>query len=102
MPNTVVVKNVIGISTNVKAKASTKGWYKAAFSCLRTMGRWAYRAGISAMVVKAENRRALCKSDNQNRKYKQKKISNLQKEDTATREVSTGGFRSVQENTTHN
>jgi hypothetical protein len=53
------VQNVIGMSTSVRATASMKGWYSAALFCLRTIGRWANKAAISAMLESAEKRSAL-------------------------------------------
>ena len=67
-PNTTVVVNVIGIPTKVRARASTNGWYKAAFLCLRTIERCVNKAGISAMVFSAVNSKAL--SYRQHRFYK--------------------------------
>ena len=51
-----MVKNVIGMSTIVRARASMKGWYIAARWWRLMMGRWAYKAGISAMADIAPKR----------------------------------------------
>lgn len=59
MEKNMIVIAVIGASTSVRARDSTKGWYMAALECLRTIGRWENKAGISAIVEIAAKRREL-------------------------------------------
>ena len=46
------------MSASVMAKASTNGWYIAALLCRSTMGRCAYKVGISESGIKVVKRTA--------------------------------------------